>query len=616
MGLHEDLDEIRDNLAQRLEDFESRLHAIADDLPPWLNVPGNSLRAPFQLDEPPRLNDTLIGPRAVATLAGDLEQFLSEWLGDSDRIPAWQSRNDDERTRQLADELTELHDNISAAEEAVETIADSGPLQLEQILESIVFELESRRETDVEALESMVQQGDVEPGRNARAEIAELWEEQRRRVDKLRHIWDDLLNLHYEGVTATTEGTERLRGLITRVCEGIEGAGINLDITWHRPGTAANAPDAVADEPDSSDITEPSENTDDSPAPKGPGRFLRQHGDADASSDTADTDDSEPEVSDTAVDIQPETEPISTMPASSSDTEPDAGPTTRQLTLDDAAQLEPTQDTVPTDLAEPSDAADDTGTDQVQSPSDELPDTVDMDAHTDGAPTDETVDVGGTEDSGDNEDNEYSGDDEEDGEDEEAADNPTVRVRTYRIRRGWRLVGVDEIAATLGPPALFVLALVTMSLLSLVELAPNPFTTWDWALEAGFGAMALLVILPLVLRWRPMWDDTTFRVIRRGEIDEEVDLKITDDDRLVLDRTSWQIDQLRDTELYRIDVPDGAALLTITPPYHSPVHLLTQAASQCDGAELIPADDVPGDAWQLPPEEFDTIRRVVVDANR
>ncbi|RVU47970.1 hypothetical protein EA187_00615 [Lujinxingia sediminis] len=191
-----------------------------------------------------------------------------------------------------------------------------------------------------------------------------------------------------------------------------------------------------------------------------------------------------------------------------------------------------------------------------------------------------------------------------------------VRVRCYRIREGWQILTGGEIAATLGPPGVFIGGLAILCILSLFDITQNPLRVHPWAQPAAFAALGLLGILPLVRAWRPMWHGARFRIIARGEVEEEADLRATNA-RLILDRTSWPIAELRRVELNRWESPEDLTLgwvLTIDPPYHAPVHLMTfDPEPEVWRASRVPRIDCPEDAWQLPPAEFDAIHTTLIE---
>lgn len=627
MGLADDLDDLRQELADELEAFEARLHQISARLPTWLDLPGESLRAPFELEIPPGEQQTLIGPRTVAMIAGQVEDFFVDWLGDADTIPAWEKRRDPEAKKALGRKLAALDELMDTARTAVDDLADDGPLQLEQLLESIVFELQTRRETDVEAIKSMIQDGDIEPGRDARAEIAELWEEQRARADKLQLVWDDILNLHHEGIARTLEGIGELQQLTARARQGIEGAGIELGAadTTDADEAAPSGEESTDDEDSRPVDDEPPQPDDDPQQPNGEYREVRSEteeqlptvpdatdgvGAAKSSSDIesnpflrspSDVEESDAEEADKTPE-EPDDDGKSEESSPPEDTQKDeAGDT-------DLAAAPPSDEAGPT---QPSFAFEDSATEPDDAP-------LDAESQPESTALSDTVDL-----SGQPADDDVSADDEfspspppESSENvpaEDASPSEKVRVRTYRIREGWKTVTGDEIAVALGAPGLVIAVLFVLCLLSLVGLADNPMVMWDGALlTTVYLLMGVLVALPLVFRWRPMWRGHRFQVIRRGDIEEEVDLRITAG-RLFLDRTSWPLEKIQDAKIERWEFGNDNAtgwILTFTPLYHAPIHLATYTSDhtvwQQSNANL---RTPPDDAWQLPPDEFHTVRR-------
>ena len=689
MGLTEDLDDLRGELVEDLEDFEARLNLLSQELPTWLNLPNASLRSPFKLPEPDRLDGILIGPRAIAVIAADVEDFVREWFGDDDTIPAWDRRDDDDAIARLQREYQLLEELLGATIDACDDLATDGPLQLEQILESIVFELEARRETDVEALESLIQDGDIKQGRSARAEIAALWEDQRRRVDELQRVWDDILNLHHEGISQTLEGLEELQQLSRRAQQGIHGAGVKPagPALSENKTTDTGDVDSQSEESESPSSDAPPSSEDATPTiPDGSGEslgaesssetltnpFLRspseveeveleEEQDEDNAESNADEEspenvedevspedvedevspeetpeDVEDEVSaehtetddpqiDDAQDEKSDPEETETTLGSEDDrdhpTQPDSpGPTQPMLNLIEADDEKTTskdearesEHSTALESSEPGDTLDLNSTSDPSSASPaeasqrdtEEPELAQSDAAPESlsqAPDPATPTTS----------------DPPDDSDSPVTEEDQIRVRTFRLREGWQTVGLDEVAVTLAPAGLFIATLFVLSLLSLVDITSNPMTQWEPALPATFAAMILLLCLPIVFRWRPMWRGTRFRIIRRGGVEEEVDLHITADNRLILDRTSWSLDDLRDAALQRWQLSDDGTdtqgwLLTISPPYHSPFQLATFATSLTDWQQSsAPLHPAPEDAWQLPPEEFDALRTII-----
>ncbi len=642
MGLNDDLDDLRSELVDELEGFETQLRDLSRQLPGWLDLPKDTLLTPFRLSEPAELEDTLIGPRAVAFIAGAVEEFLLNWLGDGETIPVWRERSDPGARRRLADDLHALEAQITEALDAVDALADQGPIQLEHTLESIVFELQTRRETDVEALESLITTGDIERGKDAREEIAELWEEQRARVDELQLVWDDILNLHHEGIAQTIDGIEELQQLAKRTREGITGANITIPAATNA-GDDEDTEDADdAEDADVIDISEESEpdaqievdagNSDadlveESSAPESKDLEPAQKEESPKGASTQPPIDDEappptaPTIPDAVSDVDgdgslgdPESNPFlrspsdaeivesdsveddaDSEPPSASETQPDFGPTQPSFDFPESELPDETEssetsgdvaNTAPLSESVPETAPVDPLESSEQPESYELGDTVVL--------SDERAEVA-----------------DEPAESSDDDDSERMRVRTFRIREGWQTVSGDEIAIVLGPAGLIISALLVLSLLSLVDLADNPMAVWDWGLGVVIATMILLVALPLFFRWRPMWRGTRFRIIRRGEVEEEVDLRLTDDGTLILDRTSWSLNDLKDAELRRWVFGDEDSvgwLLTISPPYHSPFHLATYADDlSAWKRSRIDRCEPPLDAWQIPPGEFDVI---------
>lgn len=610
MGLLEDLDDLRDELVDHLEDFETRLKRTARHLPRWLDLPDNSLRGTFELPTPQSLKGTLIGPRTIAMVAARVEEFLGKWLGDGDEIQAWIKREDEKAVEQLSDDLTALEAAIDAAYNAVTALADDGPFELEQILESIVFELETRRETDVEALESLVQGGDVDAGRDAQAEIAELWEEQRRRAGQLQRVWDDILALHHEGISRTLSGLEELQELAQRARDGVEGAGIFPEKVSEEKETVDSEPSApssplpeietekvglsagssssnpflrgpseaeIVDTPDAPSDSEESGQTQlsliDEPGPTLPmiGNPTAEVDDSDVSEDMDENADPTPEKPEVPEISEPADEPSETLPETVLETAPMISQETEEFT--EAADPESTPvEAVETEVDCEADAA--------------YEEKVDF-----------QVDIAEAE--------------------EPQPEEDRLRVRSFRIRTGWQVVTPGEIAVALGPAGLFVAVFFVLSLLSVVGVVENPMVTWDWAFRATLAAIGLLMVLPLMMGWRPMWRGHRFKVLRRGEVEDEVDLRLTET-RLYFDRTSWLLGELRDLSLAKWESPDDDTqgwLLTIDPPYQTAFDLATFEASPIAwNKSSAPTIAPPSDAWQLPPEEFEIIHDTIRQA--
>lgn len=645
MGLREDLDDLRDELADTLDEFESRLSRTARHLPRWLDLPDNSLRVSFELRAPDLLQGVLMGPRTVAMVASEVERFLLEWLGaEEEEFPLWIRRDEEGAVEAMTAHLDELQKTIGDAIEAVTFLADEGPLELEQILESIVFELETRRETDVEALESLIQGGDVEAGRAAQVEIAELWEEQRRRAGQLQRVWDDLLAIHHEGITRTLSGIEELQELVGGARQGIEGA----DLLVKEPPPAAEPEEQEFSDEDEAEeeISDADEDCDPAaPAEPPPAKssadisgeistnpFLRapseaeeveESGAQDAESEARTESDETDETDDEGVEEEGKGQEDALEHVVEAACKEQSEETRDEISEEAAAEVEEVGPTLPMmDEVAAMAAADAASAELENDEEDEeiaIPETsAELLCETipDGAATRDSLEV---EQSAPDQRVEIEVFDDESMDLAEAedltesatdTDSDRIRLRSFRIRDGWQVVTGGDIAATLGPPGLFVAALLVLCLLSLVGFTENPMVLWDWAFPATYAAMALLVVLPLLLRWRPMWRGHRFSIIRRGEVEEEVDLRLTET-KLYFDRTSWKIEDLSNFEINRWESPLDEAcgwLLTIDPPYQTPFDLVTfEVNEEAWKKSRIPRVEPPHDAWQIPPEEFHII---------
>lgn len=208
LGLEEDLDDLRDELGRQFEDYETRLERLTGALPTWLEMHPASLRVLFSFEFAE--GAARLGPRAVAMSAAHVEKSILE-LRDVE----------DKESLDLArDEVIGLLADLEASARECALDADS---QLGELLDSILIELEDQREADESTLRELVTSGDLEKGRQARREIAELWEEQRVRAHELKTAWEPIEALVFEGVDLTISGIEELRSLLHRTVEGLGG---------------------------------------------------------------------------------------------------------------------------------------------------------------------------------------------------------------------------------------------------------------------------------------------------------------------------------------------------------------------------------------------------------
>ena len=646
MGLEEDLDDLRSDLLPDLEDFESRLRRTALHLPRWLNLPEDALRSSFELTYPESLQGTLVGPRTVAIVASDMEEFLRIWLGeDGLGIPAWEARDDEESRSRLQQDLQSLQEIITSTVESVSSLAEEGPFALEQLLESIVFELETRRETDVVALESLIHDGDINAGRAAQEEIAGLWEEQRSRVNQLQRVWDDILVLHHEGISKSLRGLQELKELADRSRDGIAGAGLlgplrdenPLDEAQPSSNPFLRAPSEVSDTSEPKEVLaiEASVDTganeldgptadevkspllEPSPPATDLGRDLSGTEEINYSEEGL-PDEAFPEVGpteqigDSQLDLIDHASP--TLPLSS-DGEAD-------LPLDEAHKAPRAQPSRPatgtsTFIREPSLTSadnqplqeDDAGprerpeVKQAADPDDEqIGDTLES------LPTQSPQEKSAPSRALSRERKGSKKKPESLPVEESKEESELLRVRAYRLREDWQVMPLGEVIATLSPPAAFVGTFFVLSFLSLFEIVENPMIRWHWAFPVTLAAMGLLVVIPIGFKWRPMWRGTRFSLLRKGPVEDEVDLLLTES-KLYFDRIAWPLRELRASEPSRWESPEEELcgwVMTLDPPYHAPLQVATFVDLENESWEADPTavDDPPEEAWHVPADEF------------
>ena len=224
LGVEEELDQIRDTLAQALEDYEHALGVLIDQIPPWAMVDPKAIRGAWRLHTPP-LSHTLLGPRAIATLASPIERAVATWFGSSNH-PTYARLTHDQAHRDAClkalDELavTTLAQASSVAKEHVKELREG----LGGLGEEIMFELDERREHSRQDLEELIATGDVEQGRAARQELAMLWEQQRERAKGFEQAWAALLGHLNLGEDLTLRGIETLGQMLEQVRSSVSAS--------------------------------------------------------------------------------------------------------------------------------------------------------------------------------------------------------------------------------------------------------------------------------------------------------------------------------------------------------------------------------------------------------
>ena len=215
-SLDHELDALREALFESLEHYEGQLRARCKRLPQWLALGFHEVWPLFCFSPSSVSPQAALGPRVVAVAAGELDAFIEQWLGRPGAIkqhtfaqsPSQLSaylRADDALERALRDMLIESE---RVARHARETLA--------QWRDDILSELEDSRVRDIEAIELLVAEGTLGTTRDAKKEIAFLWEEQRRLASSLLRAWEPFESLVSQGLEFTADGIEELQSLHER----------------------------------------------------------------------------------------------------------------------------------------------------------------------------------------------------------------------------------------------------------------------------------------------------------------------------------------------------------------------------------------------------------------
>ncbi len=526
LGLEEDLDDLRDELGRQFEDYETRLEKLTGALPPWLEMHPASLRVLFSFEFAD--GAARLGPRAVAMSAAHVEKSILE-LRDVE----------EKETLDLArEEVIALLAELESSARECALDADS---QLGELLDSILIELEDQREADESTLRDLVTSGDLEKGRQARREIAELWEEQRVRALELKSAWEPIEALVFEGVDLTISGIEELRSLLHRTVEGLGGtptdrmvialaedvARVTLQLQpevateeWERDEEDLGGPAQVElpiwGSTDPGDIG-PTDKIDlsslvatDSPkTPEADERATPASSEVDDALDVEESSEQEQGDDDLEPEDQSELEDISE-------------PQVSEARSDDSADLEAKDE--PADLAPEPDAED---TSDTSEPIDELSD-LDSESNPETLDTIESERVPPLAVAPASESNELA---------MTAAEE--THGHAMRVVEEWRPVALMERALVLLPLALFV-AVVSISAiprLSGVEPGFDIYMNYPWIFPWAFLGVATLTFILLVVRhWRMRWNGGP-ELVQWNENEQEVEV--------VVDRQGVKVGEVR-----------------------------------------------------------------------
>jgi hypothetical protein len=218
-GLESDLEDLRDHLGESYEEYEQRWEERLSRLPRWVDVRLDEVRPLLAIGEEDGLNGT-IGPHMVAVVAGEIEQFVARWLGARGQLVSLDVE-DRERMSRYREDAQSLRRQLDTLSRLIDRAGKQVRAQLGTLRDDILADIEEQRVRDTEALEQLVGSGALERGRDARAEIARLWEEQRRNADELIRAWTQLDAGVDEGVGHMQRGLAELRSLLKRAQDGL-----------------------------------------------------------------------------------------------------------------------------------------------------------------------------------------------------------------------------------------------------------------------------------------------------------------------------------------------------------------------------------------------------------
>lgn len=622
LGLREDLEDLRSELADALPGFEKRLHERSSSIPAWLNLTPSHLRALFYFSDEDIEVDAIIGPRTVAIAAGRLEGFVEHWFERIEQNP------DSFDKEALVADYEELTASLVRLDEDAHHHIARAQRTFAEWRDEILVQLEFRRKNDVEAIEELIQEGEIPQGTDARQEIADLWEDQRDRAAQLEECWEPLVELLDEGAVATGEGLDIIGQMLERARQGLIGA--SDDLAEHLESIELGP--AVRDQ----DVSEAGGEADDEPADKeaptrvdsapavtAPGDLLEEEDPTGLAESTPD-DSIEADFPETAGaqtrDTIPDEDFIhGIIPIE----EPSSGSEERSLETSSVADYSeperpgsrhPTEPPASRPYTRPGPGSRRRDDDPDEEPDDKIerdePEAVsDIDDQPSEAP---------------DRDARRANTAAEEVEDKPAApseeiDSPRIEGGCFRFQFELETVSPLELIAVLAVPLVGVAAMVLLQILHLagVEAAFNPLQRWSWAPAALAVAGAWIVLVPLVLSWRVRWEGFHPRVVRRSEVRRVAQVTLGDQ-KLCIGDACWPLERLDRVRLLRWDLPANETfgwLLTFRPRGERGVELATAEADrhawQNSAVELA---ELSYDAWQLDPETFEAIRTTLVDS--
>ncbi|QDG53165.1 hypothetical protein FIV42_21185 [Persicimonas caeni] len=591
LGLDEDIDDLRNELLDALPDYEQRLRQHTGALPEWLKLSPVRVRELFRFSDDSVDNQGILGPRTVALGAGRVEEFVERWFDEQ----ADQALDDSAEAShdELVDDYDAVRAYLDALRDEAERVAGEARKTLERWLDGVLTELDAQRESDIDAIEALVREGEIGRGRTARQEIADLWEEQRHQAAEIQDRWAPITALVDEGLEMTRAGLDELESMLERARQGLVGANPALEERLEAVGPEPATPE------------EP-------PAPEDPvAEQVTEQVTEQASEPSRDeADELEDEIDDVGQPTVPDTTRQTDLAVDEpSDTIPDEGFVHGIVPLEEPTS-EPEMSTL-----ESSSVSDYSEPELAETSSTPTADISSQRLYTRGGDStawEETDTARKTE--------EIDEPAESDGPAAEEAAEPTAEAlhsSCFRIRAGYAPAGLAEIVAVLAPPIVFMLGVAALSVAHLLgdPGSTNPVTHYSWMPAALAVAAAWLFLVPFALGWRTRWSGWRLEILRSADVRQEEELVIAADS-LTIGPVRWRYDELEATRLRRwesdADEIHGWVLM-FHPPDHPKAYLVAPEPSrrrwQNSPHELV---DVPYEAWQLDADDFEELRTKLI----
>lgn len=214
-------DTLRDDLLDALDEYEGQLKDQCQSLPQWLDLRFGMIWPLFKFGEDDLAPQGALGPRVVAIAAGWLQEHVECWVGSQGQTITHVFVENEALVAKYKGDLKALAQDLEGVMLQGEDVAAHARGTLAQWRDDILVELEDERMQDIDAIERLVAEGSLEPGRDARQEIAQLWEEQRHMASALLRGWEPFDSLVSRGLEMARDGVEALQNLMEQMHDGM-----------------------------------------------------------------------------------------------------------------------------------------------------------------------------------------------------------------------------------------------------------------------------------------------------------------------------------------------------------------------------------------------------------